>query len=178
MGVRALKPLGRYGKDEMTAHGFRAVFSTLANESGLWHPDAIERALAHVEKNEVRRAYPGWALPPGPHRIIRCIPRTAGRRADSGGRRNGSKTETVMATHKRAPDRSTRGKLSSPGRPKAAHREQHVAFWKLISKGLSSQDAAVQVAASAPALRQAPQKHLADSACGTVCAPLRVRQRI
>lgn len=41
----------------MTAHGFRASFSTLANESGLWHPDAIERALAHVEKNEARRAY-------------------------------------------------------------------------------------------------------------------------
>lgn len=46
-----------YAGDEMTAHGFRASFSTLANESGLWNPDAIERALAHVEKNEVRRAY-------------------------------------------------------------------------------------------------------------------------
>jgi integrase len=46
-----------YSGDEMTAHGFRASFSTLANESGLWHADAIERALAHVEKNEVRRAY-------------------------------------------------------------------------------------------------------------------------
>ncbi len=45
----ALRRMG-YGKDEMTAHGFRAMFSTLANESGLWHPDAIERALAHVEK--------------------------------------------------------------------------------------------------------------------------------
>jgi len=41
----------------MTAHGFRATFSTLANESGLWHPDAIERALAHVETNSVRRVY-------------------------------------------------------------------------------------------------------------------------
>ena len=29
----------------------------MANESGLWHPDAIERALAHVEENDVRRAY-------------------------------------------------------------------------------------------------------------------------
>lgn len=45
-----------YSGDEMTSHGFRASFSTLANESGLWHPDAVERALAHVEKNEVRRA--------------------------------------------------------------------------------------------------------------------------
>lgn len=52
----ALRRLG-YSGDEMTAHGFRASFSTLANESGLWNPDAIERALAHVEKNEVRRAY-------------------------------------------------------------------------------------------------------------------------
>lgn len=41
----------------MTAHEFRASFSTLANESGLWNPDAIEAALAHVERNEVRKAY-------------------------------------------------------------------------------------------------------------------------
>ena len=41
----------------MTSHGFRATFSILANESGLWHPDAIERALVHVDRNEVRRAY-------------------------------------------------------------------------------------------------------------------------
>lgn len=41
----------------MTAHGFRATASTLLNESGLWHPDAIERALAHVEQSTVRRAY-------------------------------------------------------------------------------------------------------------------------
>lgn len=52
----ALRRMG-YSGDEMTAHGFRASFSTLANESGLWNPDAIERALAHVEKSEVRRAY-------------------------------------------------------------------------------------------------------------------------
>lgn len=52
----ALRRMG-YSGDEMTAHGFRASFSSLANESGLWNPDAIERALAHVEKNEVRRAY-------------------------------------------------------------------------------------------------------------------------
>lgn len=52
----ALRRMG-YSGDEMTAHGFRASFSTFANESGLWNPDAIERALAHVERNEVRRAY-------------------------------------------------------------------------------------------------------------------------
>ncbi len=52
----ALRRLG-YSGNEMTAHGFRASFSTLANESGLWNPDAIEAALAHVERNEVRKAY-------------------------------------------------------------------------------------------------------------------------
>lgn len=52
----ALRRLG-YGKDEVTAHGFRATASTLLNEMGKWHPDAIERQLAHVESNDVRRAY-------------------------------------------------------------------------------------------------------------------------
>ena len=52
----ALRRLG-YGHDEMTSHGFRAMASTLLNESGLWHPDAIERALAHGEHNKVRAAY-------------------------------------------------------------------------------------------------------------------------
>lgn len=52
----ALRRMG-YSGEEMTAHGFRATFSTLANESGLWSADAIERALAHVEGNEIRKAY-------------------------------------------------------------------------------------------------------------------------
>lgn len=52
----ALRRLG-YAKDEMTAHGFRAMASTLLNETRKWHPDAIERQLAHVESNDVRRAY-------------------------------------------------------------------------------------------------------------------------
>lgn len=52
----ALRRMG-YDATEMTAHGFRASFSTIANESGLWNADAIERALAHVESNDVRRAY-------------------------------------------------------------------------------------------------------------------------
>ncbi len=41
----------------MVAHGFRATFSTIANESGKWNPDAIEAALAHVENNSACRAY-------------------------------------------------------------------------------------------------------------------------
>ena len=52
----ALRRLG-YGQDEMTSHGFRASASTLLDESGKWSPDAIERQLAHVENNDVRRAY-------------------------------------------------------------------------------------------------------------------------
>ena len=52
----ALRRMG-YTGDEMTSHGFRATFSTIANESGLWNPDAIERALAHADKNKIRAAY-------------------------------------------------------------------------------------------------------------------------
>ena len=52
----ALRRLG-YSAEEVTAHGFRASAATLLNESNLWNPDAIERQLAHVENNDVRRAY-------------------------------------------------------------------------------------------------------------------------
>lgn len=55
-----------------------------------------------------------------------------------------------MPTGRRKSENSTRAKLSSPGRPKAAHREQHVLFWRLIAEGISSEEAAVQVCASAP----------------------------
>ncbi|MEC9346279.1 MAG: integrase arm-type DNA-binding domain-containing protein [Pseudomonadota bacterium] len=52
----ALRRMG-YGKEEVSSHGFRATASTLLNESGLWSVDAVERQLAHIEGNEVRRAY-------------------------------------------------------------------------------------------------------------------------
>lgn len=52
----ALRRLG-YSGDDMTAHGFRSTASSLLNESGKWNPDAIERALAHREANQVRAAY-------------------------------------------------------------------------------------------------------------------------
>jgi integrase len=52
----ALRRLG-YAKDEVTSHGFRATASSLLNESGRWHPDAIERQLGHIEGNDVRAAY-------------------------------------------------------------------------------------------------------------------------
>jgi integrase len=51
----ALRRLG-FTKDEMTAHGFRAMASTLLNEKG-FPPDVIELQLAHAERNEVRAAY-------------------------------------------------------------------------------------------------------------------------
>lgn len=50
----ALARLGYKGR--ATAHGFRALFSTVANEAG-WDGDVIERQLAHVERNKVRAAY-------------------------------------------------------------------------------------------------------------------------
>jgi integrase len=51
----ALRRLG-YSKDEMTGHGFRSMASTLLNEQG-WNRDAIERQLAHAERNNIRAAY-------------------------------------------------------------------------------------------------------------------------
>lgn len=51
----ALYRLGYKGK--MTGHGFRAVASTILNESGAHRPDVIEIQLAHVDRNQVRSAY-------------------------------------------------------------------------------------------------------------------------
>lgn len=51
----ALRRLG-YSKDDMTGHGFRSMASTLLNEQG-WNSDAIERQLAHMERDGVRAAY-------------------------------------------------------------------------------------------------------------------------
>jgi len=51
----ALRRLG-YAKDQMTGHGFRSMASTNLNEQS-WHWDAIERQLAHAERNGVRAAY-------------------------------------------------------------------------------------------------------------------------
>lgn len=50
----AMYRMGYHGK--ATVHGFRALFSTITNEAG-FNPDAIERQLAHREKNQVRSAY-------------------------------------------------------------------------------------------------------------------------
>ena len=53
---KALRTLG-YSSDVMTGHGFRSMASTLLNEQQCWHPDAIERQLAHAPRNKVRAAY-------------------------------------------------------------------------------------------------------------------------
>ncbi len=50
----ALKRIGYGGK--LVAHGLRSIESTALNEAG-FNPDVIEAALAHSDKNEVRRAY-------------------------------------------------------------------------------------------------------------------------
>ena len=51
----ALRTLG-YDSDVMTPHGFRTTASTLLNEQG-WSPDAIERQLCHMPRDQVRAAY-------------------------------------------------------------------------------------------------------------------------
>ena len=50
----ALYRLGYHGRT--TTHGFRRLFSTESNEYG-FHPDWIERQLAHDEWNRIRGAY-------------------------------------------------------------------------------------------------------------------------
>jgi integrase len=51
----ALRRMGYTGQD-MTGHGVRSMASTLLNEQG-WNRDAIERQLAHGERDAVRAAY-------------------------------------------------------------------------------------------------------------------------
>lgn len=52
---KALIEIG-FGKGHMTHHGFRAMASTILNERG-FRSEVIEMQLAHVEANQVRRAY-------------------------------------------------------------------------------------------------------------------------
>ncbi|MHB8790376.1 MAG: tyrosine-type recombinase/integrase [Desulfobulbaceae bacterium] len=53
--LAALRRMG-YAREEMSGHGFRSMASTLLNEQG-WNRDAIERQLAHAERNSVRASY-------------------------------------------------------------------------------------------------------------------------
>jgi integrase len=51
----AIRRMG-YSKQEVTAHGFRATTSTILNERR-FDPEVIEAALAHQDKNAIRRTY-------------------------------------------------------------------------------------------------------------------------
>lgn len=49
------------GKSHAVPHGFRANASSILNEQG-FNPDAIERQLSHIERNQVRGAYTHHAV--------------------------------------------------------------------------------------------------------------------
>jgi integrase len=53
--LAALRRMG-YEQGVLTVHGLRSTASTLLNEQG-WNPDAIERQLAHSEREGVRAAF-------------------------------------------------------------------------------------------------------------------------
>lgn len=53
--LKALKIMGYQGR--MTGHGFRSLASTILNEQRKYHPDVIEKQLAHTDQNQVRAAY-------------------------------------------------------------------------------------------------------------------------
>lgn len=55
-GLRDALRLAGVDSDTQSLHGFRAVASTWLNEQG-YNSDAIERQLAHRERNATRRAY-------------------------------------------------------------------------------------------------------------------------
>ena len=56
--------LARLGyKGIATAHGFRTLFSTCANEAG-WNSDVVEKQLSHEERDDVRGAYNRAQWPP------------------------------------------------------------------------------------------------------------------
>jgi integrase len=64
----ALRRIG-YGPEAMTAHGFRAMAATRLNEMGRWNSEAIERQLAHQDRDEVRAAYT-YAVEYWPERVL------------------------------------------------------------------------------------------------------------
>ena len=53
--LAALRRMG-YEQGTVTVHGFQSTASTLLKEQG-WNRDAIERQLAHGERDAVRAAY-------------------------------------------------------------------------------------------------------------------------
>jgi len=53
--IRAAFPRMGYPKEVISSHGFRSMASTLLHEQG-WNHQAIERQLAHSERNAVSAA--------------------------------------------------------------------------------------------------------------------------
>jgi integrase len=66
--IAALRRLG-YSNEVIVPHGFRHMASTLLNEQG-WNRDAIERQLAHAERNSVRASYNFAEYLPERHKMM------------------------------------------------------------------------------------------------------------
>ena len=64
----AMEGLGYKGVHSL--HGFRTSFSSMANVSGLWSEDAIERQLAHADRNSIRGVYSRDAFWPERQRLM------------------------------------------------------------------------------------------------------------
>jgi integrase len=60
-----------YTSEELTGHGLRRTASTMLNEMG-WNSDWIERQLAHVEGNTVRRTYNAAEYLPDRRRMMQA----------------------------------------------------------------------------------------------------------
>ena len=60
-----------YTKEEISAHGFRSMASTLLNEQG-YNRDWIERQLAHSERDGIRAAYNYAEYLPERHRMMQA----------------------------------------------------------------------------------------------------------
>jgi len=54
--VGALRRMG-YSRDEIVAHSFRGIFSTIAHEKAIYVHDIIETQLAHTVGSQVSQAY-------------------------------------------------------------------------------------------------------------------------
>lgn len=67
----ALRTLG-YTNNDMTAHGFRSMASTLLNEEG-WNRDWIERQLAHADRDKIRSAYNYAEYLPDRRRMMQAL---------------------------------------------------------------------------------------------------------
>ena len=68
--LRALERMGYDTSEEMCVHGFRSMFSTLANKSGLFPSDAIEVQIAHKIRDKIRGSYNFYDYMPERRQIV------------------------------------------------------------------------------------------------------------